>query len=203
MVAWNGTSWSAPDSLSSADLQGVSCVGQSFCVTVDGEGNAWVFNGSGWTRGSGDWGGVSSISCVSAGFCVSTAGGVSQFNGSTWTQPNEYAASSNFVGVSCAGVDFCLAVDTLGQALEYTGSWSSPTATGVGGDTSTTEPTGVACWGVGECVVVDNAGDAVVFESGWKAPHTVDPGQPLNAVSCAGTLCMAVDNSGNVLTATT
>ena len=204
VVAWNGASWSGPDALSANNLQAVSCVGESFCATVDGEGNAYVFDGTGWARGSGDWGGVAGISCVTPGFCVSVSGGISQFNGSTWTQPDEYGATANLVGVSCVSVSSCLTVDTLDQALEYTGTWSSPApiGTAAGGAGGNTAPTGVSCWAAASCVVVDTAGNATVLQGAWHAPVVVDRGHVLNAVSCAGVLCVAVDDSGDAVMAT-
>lgn len=200
VVQWNGTAWSSPVMVSANGLQGLSCVGTTFCAAVDGEGDAFEYNGSGWSRGAGDWGGVSGISCVSASFCVSSSGGISVFDGSTWTQPDQHGATSNFTGVSCPTTSYCLAVDSLGQALQFTGTWSTPVSLEPAGGAGTgPTPAGVSCWAAGACLVVDSAGRALPVINGPGAPVVVDSGHGLDAVSCAATLCVAVDAQGQAV----
>lgn len=201
VVSWNGATWSAPVAVAGTTLQGVSCVGSHFCATVDGVGDAYLFDGSGWSGAMNDWGGISAISCASPSLCMSVAGGISRFDGSSWTEPQGYGASSNFTGVSCPSTSFCVAVTALGQALQYDGSsWSAPVqiepaAPGAAGAT----PAGVSCSTASDCVVVDSAGDALTFDGTWSAPKAIDPSRSLSAVSCAGGLCMAVDDAGNAV----
>ena len=201
VVSWNGSSWSAPSAVSSNDLQGVSCVGTTFCVTVDGVGDSFVYHGAGWSRGSGDWGGISGISCVDATFCISVSGGISAFDGSTWTQPDQQGATANFTGVSCPATSFCMAVDAVGQALTFTGSWSAPTeiepSAALGGSSPT--PSAVSCWEAGACVVTDSAGQAISIVNGSPKRLMIDPQHAIDAVSCASTLCMAVDAEGDAI----
>jgi hypothetical protein len=198
---WNGASWSAPRAVSPHTLLGVSCVGTTFCAAVDGQGDAFEYDGTGWSRGSGDWGGVSAVSCVSPSFCMSSSGGLSQFNGSTWTQPNPEGATSSFTGVSCPTTGYCLAVDTLGQALTFTGTWSAPVSLEPppSGESLGPAPTGVSCWAAGACVVVDSAGRAITVGNGPATTTTIDAGHALDAVSCAATLCVAVDARGDAV----
>jgi len=204
VVSWNGSSWSSPVTVSSNDLQGVSCVGTTFCATVDGVGDAFVYHGTGWARGSGDWGGISGISCVSPSFCMSVSGGTSAFDGSTWTQPNQQGATANFTGVSCPTTSFCMAVDAVGQALVFTGTWSAPTEiepSAAPGGTSPT-PSAVSCWEPGACVVTDNAGEAISIVNGSQRRLVIDPQHDIDAVSCAATLCLAVDAEGDAIAGT-
>src|SRR5262245_8718805 len=50
---FNGTSWSAPAQVTPSTglpyLDTVSCASESFCIAVDGSGNAYKYNGSTWT----------------------------------------------------------------------------------------------------------------------------------------------------------
>ena len=102
MTSWNGQAWSAPVTLDGANnLEAVGCAPTGSCAAVDAEGNAFAYSGGSWAGTSGDWGSVSAISCVSPSFCMSTSGGISQWNGDQWTQPNPYGDSSSFAGVSC------------------------------------------------------------------------------------------------------
>lgn len=201
VVTWNGATWSAPRTVSANALEGVSCVGTSFCTAVDGEGDAFEYNGSSWSRGSGDWGGISGVSCVNSSFCVSVSGGVSVFDGSSWTEPNQQGATSNFTGVSCPTTSYCLAVDALGQALTFTGTWSAPVPIEppVPGSGAEPTPSGVSCWSAGACIVVDSAGQAIVVTNGPSKPSTIDRGHTISAVSCASTLCVAVDAQGDAV----
>jgi hypothetical protein len=203
-VSWNGGSWSAPAAVPGAQaLQAVGCGSLTFCVTVDGIGAAFYFDGSGWSEGSQDWGSVTSISCASASFCISVQGGVSMWNGSSWTEPTVYGTSSELVGVSCPSPSFCATVDSTGDALLWNGTrWSGPrqlaSAAGAIGGPSLS---GLSCSGPDFCVAVDSAGAAFSWNGrSWSPPETADPGHALTAVSCAtASFCIATDHQGFAL----
>jgi hypothetical protein len=206
-VVWNGGSWSAPMPVGGSQaLQGVGCASPTFCVAVDGIGAAFYYNGSGWSEGSQDWGSVQSISCPSSTFCFSVAGGVSMWNGTSWTEPVVYGTTSVITSVSCPTATFCVAVDTTGEAIQWNGSkWTGPqrvesNSAELGGPSVT----GVSCPTARFCVAVDTAGMAFTWSGvKWSAPESADPGHSLTAVSCTGPqYCVAVDKQGYAVTRT-
>ncbi len=203
---WNGLSWGDAQTLDGAQgLQAVACASGAFCVTVDGEGNAFYYNGT-WLRGAGAWGGPSADSCPSPTFCMATAGGIAQWNGQDWTQPQDVDTSGQLDTVSCTGPSFCMAADSVGNILAWNGSsWSvpqqiDPGAPGakVGANTISS----VSCLGRAFCVAVDRGGRALTFDgTTWTPPVDIDGATGLVTVSCATTsFCLAVDDHGRVLT---
>ena len=182
-VAWNGQTWSAPMTISGSQaLQAVGCASPTFCVAVDGLGDGFYFNGSGWSSQPNDWGSVESISCPTSSFCISVAGGVSMWNGSSWTEPQVFGTTSDLTSVSCPTTTFCAAVDSTGDAIHWDGAkWSAPQRV----ESSSAEfggpsVTGVSCSSADFCVAVDSAGMAFVWNgSRWSAPEAADPGHSL------------------------
>ncbi len=206
VATWNGEAWSSPMVLIGADgIEAVGCAPTGYCAAVDGEGDAFASDGQTWRGTSGDWGAVSSISCVSPSFCMSSSGGLSRWNGTQWTTPDTFGATSSFTGVSCPTASFCVAVDDLGEALQWNGqAWSAPIrieppqpSTAVLG----TALTSVSCPTASFCVAVDDAGGILQWSAGgtWSRIDA-DDGHPLSAVSCATAFfCVAADQEGNFL----
>jgi hypothetical protein len=203
VVSWNGQGWSAPVTLDGAmGLEAVGCASTGYCAAVDAEGNAFATDGQGWQGTSGDWGSVSSISCVSSSFCMSTSGGISQWNGSSWTQPAQFGTASSLTGVSCPSASFCMAVDQTGQSLEWNGqAWSAPASVepaGVAGAVGAAL-TGVSCPTTSFCAAVDSQGGVLQWSGGTWTRTDVDATRKLTAVSCPSpALCVVVDQSGDV-----
>ena len=205
VVRWNGTSWVAAQTLGGAQgLQALACVGNSFCVTVDGEGDAYFYEGN-WSSAVNAWGGPNSISCVSPTFCMATAGGTSRWDGRSWTQPQDVDTSGQLDAVSCATASFCVAGDSVGNILAWNGtSWSVPQPVDPGGATQSVGSnalSSVSCVNPTFCIAVDSGGKALSFNgTAWSAPGPIDGGTGLASVSCATTtFCLAVDKQGRVL----
>jgi hypothetical protein len=206
VVLWDGLSWVDPQTLGGAQgLQALACANGAFCVTVDGEGDAYFYNGR-WSSAVNAWGGPSSISCLSSTFCMATAGGTAQWNGHDWSQPQDVDTSGQLDTVSCTSPSFCVAADSVGNVLTWSGSsWSPPqpvdTAAG-GGAVAGNGITAVSCVGPTFCVAVDNGGRALVFDgTTWSKPSDIDGRTGLVTVSCATTtFCLAVDALGRALT---
>jgi hypothetical protein len=104
-------------------------------------------------------------------------------------------------GVSCAGAEFCAAVDARGRVLEGNGaSWSAPRLVDSGGGGLT----GVSCATADFCAAVDAAGRAVTGNgTAWSRPRPVDAdGGGLTAVSCppGGAYCVGTDFDGQAVT---
>jgi hypothetical protein len=206
-VTWNGTAFTGPQTLPAQGLGAVGCAGPSFCVTIDGVGDAYYFDGSTWSSGANDWGSVSAISCPTAGFCVSVGGGISVWDGHSWTEPQSFGLTSNLTGVSCPSVSYCQVVDNTGQAAAWNGTtWTGPTQVPVpGGSTSGTgsggvDLTGVSCVTAGFCMAVATTGAASLWNGTDWSSETVDPHVSLTSVSCpSAALCVAVDGKGDAL----
>lgn len=205
VAAFDGRTWTDAATIVGAHgLQAVSCATSRFCVTIDAVGDAFYFDGSSWSPGSNDWGSVQMISCRSRSFCASVSGGISTFNGGSWSEPSVDGATTSFSGVSCPTAAFCVAVDASGQVLGFNGAAWHPVATldaSVAGPFgATADLTGVSCSSPTRCVAVDNEGDVFSYDGQrWSGAVAVDAGHALTAVSCAqGGFCAATDARGAV-----
>jgi hypothetical protein len=173
-LTWNGTSWSSPALIDSA--QGVSpppgtgfvsCASPTFCAVADTGGNVLTFNGSSWsaphTIDAGAVQPLAAISCPTTTFCTAIDGFGQAFtyNGSSWSGPAGVENTGGMTGISCASAQFCVAVDEQGNLDTFSdGTWSGP----VKADPGVTSPygfTGVSCPSVGFCQAVDFGGRVV------------------------------------------
>lgn len=204
-VTGDGRQWSAPDPVTpGGDLGAVGCAGSSFCVSVDALGNGWYFDGTGWQGGPGDWGSVAAVSCASPTFCASVSGGVSVFDGASWSQPRTYGPPAEMTGVSCPAPTFCVAVGDTGGVLTWNGTtWTGPVRLGGarrGGPGA--DLVGVSCASAAFCMAVAGTAGAFTWDgTAWTRGPRAVPGSPLVAVSCpAADSCVAVDGRGRVTT---
>ena len=113
---------------SSAPFTGVSCVTPSFCVSVNGGGDALDWNGLAWsapvriepgpapttTIGVAPTG----VSCPTTSFCVAVdgSGGVLEWSNGTWSR-TDVDGSHVLASVSCPTASFCVAVDHSGDVI--------------------------------------------------------------------------------------
>lgn len=206
VATWDGTAWSVPTTITGATaLEAVGCAPTGYCAAVDALGDAFASRGQGWAATSGDWGSVTALSCTSATFCMSAlAGGLSQWDGRQWTQPDPQGATGPLTGVSCPSAAFCAAVDGTGQVLQWAGSsWSAPTTVEpVAGTPGTLgpAPTAVSCPTASTCVAVDDAGRALQWHGSTWSTTDVDGDRDLTAVSCpTAATCVAVDSTGHAV----
>ena len=203
---WDGPRWSGPATLPAAGIEALGCAPSGYCAAVDALGDAFALEGGDWVGTAGDWGSVSSISCVAASFCMSASGGVSQWTGQSWTVPATLGVGSPFVGVSCPAKSFCMAVSTDGEVVQWDGTaWSEPTPVSAGGagGLAGVQLEGVSCPTAAFCVAVDSRGRALVWRAGTWTADDVDGARPLSAVSCpTATSCVLVDRDGYAVVAT-
>jgi len=149
-LTWDGSSWSAPVTLTPKDIigiqelvelpavTGVSCADPGFCVAVASNGGASTWDGSAWSaqvpvdvasaeQGSRD--GISSVSCPTPSFCMAAdeLGRVLTFDGTAWSAPRRIDPTLGLRSVSCPTPSVCVALDDLGDALVgRDGTWTSP-----------------------------------------------------------------------------
>ena len=115
------------------NLNAISCPTSSFCMTVDGAGNAISWNGSEWSNPiklTEANSGLTTVSCASSSFCTAVGVNLSskapvganiayQWNGSAWDAGTAIDQDSGGIGgainsVSCSSPAFCVAVDSGG-----------------------------------------------------------------------------------------
>ncbi len=209
VYTFDGTGWSGPTQVvpQGEYLNAISCPTASFCVAVgsaenaqnNGQiGQAVTYSGATWTAPAtiDSNTGMSSVSCVSATFCMAVddfTGAVS-YNGTTWSGPvtiNSLVSSAALAPVACASADLCVEGDYGGDAFTYNGSyWSNPVWA-----EDTIEA--ASCTRGGYCVVVDRGGNVVTYAGGqFSRPITIDGSiAAANAVSCASSSHCAVSTS--------
>jgi len=155
---WNGSTWSVvptPGETGSmnASLQGVSCVGSTFCVAVGystgnvptGPYNPLVelWNGTTWTLSAGppvqnnENLSLSSVSCPLSTFCVAVSGYeptgpynhlITTWNGATWsTAPDPSNGSLVPLDVSCSAPSSCVVVASNGFNSSYVETYNGST----------------------------------------------------------------------------
>lgn len=126
---WDGSQWTVPDAEgASSSFSGVSCAATTFCMAVDRRGDAWRWDGTGWSgptraepgRATDTASGPAptSVSCPTASFCVAVddAGAVLQWAAGQWTR-TVVDGSTPLAAVSCPTASFCVAVDRRGDVL--------------------------------------------------------------------------------------
>ncbi len=182
---WNGTSWTVMPGVSfplsaSNVLDGVSCVGSDFCLTVGGAASgpiAEAWNGSTWSQvtvpspnGSGV---LYSVSCVAATTCetfgTDYAGGVTMFgdqwNGSTLslepaqTPSGPFVTESGATGMDCKTATWCVAVGSVSQDSPFAEMWNGTSWVLMNGlatpqGASSSKLTSVSCVGTTFCQAV-------------------------------------------------
>ncbi len=130
--SWNGKAWSiatSPAVGTTSSLSSVSCTRRRFCLAlgdyVDASSGHHIlaerWEGSTWAVTTSPGSAGSSVSCVSASFCMASGGGfgggIERWNGSSWTtlptpQP-AFPFAGTFGDVSCTSRFFCIAITDL------------------------------------------------------------------------------------------
>jgi hypothetical protein len=165
--SYDGTGWTYDGQIDNTSgvhtLNSVSCSSGSFCVAVDGNGNALTFNGSSWSAPTSidpNGQGLSSVSCPTSSFCMAVdgAGNALTYNGRAWSSTSIDPNGQGLTAVSCASASFCMALDSVGNAVEYgplpAGGNTGSTLTLLGRLHVTTNgvTTRVSCTGATVCV---------------------------------------------------
>ena len=134
--------WVADSGNAGAYTTSLSCPTASFCVAVNWNGQAVVFNGHGWgaptilkpdqTTSEGTFGvPLTSVSCGSARFCmaVDNAGDAFTYDGTAWSGGTSIDPGTQLNSVSCPTTTYCRTIDVSGSVFAYdAGSWTSKPA---------------------------------------------------------------------------
>ncbi len=201
------SSWGTPTPVdpNGGVITSVSCPASNFCMAVDSDGNAMLWNGSTWSvpelvDSSGAH--LYSVSCPSASFCMAAGSGgygVGYIDGQ-WTKPQVIDPSGGGFGitsVACVSQAFCMAVDGSGNALSWDGStWLAPLSIDPGSGGMS-----VSCPSSSFCIAVDDNGRVVQYVAGaWGRPQDILPGEILSDISCASpSFCLATSYFGDAL----
>lgn len=211
LLTWNGRSWSQPQVIgfpSTSFFRAISCATATFCVATDADGDAFVFNGSGWQGPEVVEAGytLDALSCPTQTFCmvVDANGNAVVYKDGTPLPPTDINDGVGLQTVACTTRAFCVAI---GQSRFGTHayvwndvSWSSSIVAGHHSSAVTALILGVACPSSELCIAVGGH-DAYTFDHGqWSTPKIVDRSGQLVSVSCPSIdFCAALDSRGSVL----
>jgi hypothetical protein len=215
LLHYDGHSWSAPFSLGTGrTVYAISCPTTTFCMAI---GSVIArMRGTQWTvlpdkLPSRDF---TSLSCSSAGFCMTTyytnaAGNVSrEYIGGAWgkVMPVYHHSGNGIRALSCTSHTFCMASGDQSETARWNGTaWvvrSISDYNGFGNFVSCTAPS--YCLEVGSGT--EGGGRSATWDGhGWSAEQTFLSRQQLTAVSCApgSRTCIAMTETGQVARHTT
>lgn len=141
VTTYTGNSWLPAKTIDSdSPLVSMSCPNASFCAALDELGRVLYFRGVAWTapdplpKASASWLPFT-LSCPSPLFCMAVGwttgvgqslGGVSTFNGRSWSTPDVIDPDGQLTSVSCASGSFCAATDLQGDVFFFNGTTWSP-----------------------------------------------------------------------------
>lgn len=200
--------WTAPIKIDSVALESISCASESFCVAVDGMGNAVVYKGGAWSKPESiagtHW--LRAVSCPSVSFCMVLAAPSEAvlYNGTAWETPSKFALTPGIDALSCGSPSLCAAageesLDLEGEVLTYkAGSWSAPIGKLGGANEGEWR---VSCASDGFCLAVSASGTTETFSGSSWVKASSKPGADIGAVSCTSeSFCGAVAYQGRALT---
>ena len=202
-----GASWTARPSSTTEPLLSVACATGGPCVAA-GEGGTLVRSGDGgrsWrTVASTSAVTLSGVTCPTARLCLATTMvpptvDRSVDGGRTWRKvKTPVYPLVEMMGISCATVDWCVAVGTNAAAITSDDAGAHWVIAHLPADG---ELHGVGCAPAGACVVVGSTGQVVV-EPGparqWS-PRSSGTAEMLLAGSCMPATCLGVGGGGTVV----
>ena len=113
-----------------------------------------------------------------------------------WSNAIDIDGTHSLSAVSCVSSSFCMAVDTVGNAIRYNGS--DVNTTNIDGSFHLTS---VSCPSSSFCMAVDSRANVLAFNGiTWSGATSLGGGGTFsaNSVSCpSSSFCMAVDSQGH------
>lgn len=197
--------WQAPQLIDplTGNVSAVSCPSPSFCLAVDGLGNALTYDGGSWTRATPVAAGhvpLTAVTCVSADFCMALddLGRLRSYDGHAWSTAARPLHTITVTAVSCVSPTFCIA-GGYAQSTAYAAVWDGQAW---GQRTILPEaPTALSCATPTFCMAVDGDRGAFSFDGAtWSARQDLGSGLFLSVSCPTPTFCAAGTSNGRVLT---
>ena len=188
----NGTSWSAPQSMTtrvgSAIVElyqrgrvAVSCANASHCTALVG-GTDLEFDGASWSAGPGPWPaavpGDSAVSCPTPGTCLAVRGSTVSVRtpGSAWSALRTIDGNGGLDALSCPTTAFCMAADAFGNVVHLAnGVWSAPSKVVPTPVDYSGDGTGISCPTDQFCLVLNGDGDFATYQGATPVPAITLP----------------------------
>ena len=199
----------ARDHPAAQGITAIDCTGPTFCITIDGEGNSFAFDGSGWSGNLGAWGAANQISCASPTFCVAAEGGPSVWDGQHLdpARQRRHPGAAQRRVVRLAGVLRAGRQQRARPDLERPGLLRSRCPSPPSRRSTGTNASGLTRRLVPDADVLPGRRlhrPGVRLERDDVEPGTlIDNGHALTGISCpTPTYCVAVDRAGNAFVST-
>jgi hypothetical protein len=155
---------------------GVTCANSSFCAAVVGAA-VLDWNGTTWSEEPIPWtatppAGPTAIACPTTHLCAILAGSNLWIrNGQAWTPSGTIDPGSVLDAIACPSTTFCMAADTAGKVLTWTGStWSPPRQVIPAAVQYRDSGTSIACPTTTFCMVMNGDGDYATYAAPTPAP---------------------------------
>ncbi len=169
-MQFDGTSWkTTPGWESGFEQVGVSCVSRWWCMSMGADGLTQLWTGSGWVFGGGTFTQPRKVSCASSSFCaaVDLDGMAQTWDEGIWSNPVSVDPGQNLTQVDCGGIAFCVALDTVGNEVTYTGTWSAPDGLDGAPVNRANAADSVSCPDESFCTAVTADGAALTYEHAY------------------------------------
>ncbi len=211
---FDGRRWSAPAIEDPPPAGGysnvavtLSCPTASFCLAVDINGAALVWQHGKWSRRFPQ--GVDTferVTCTTSLFCMAgehSGRALSWYRGQ-WSKARTISAGNGISALSCYQTTFCVAGTESGAVSEWHGrAWSYPQTVATNG----VSIAGVACFSPANCLSVDGYGETFTWTgSRWTKSARLAPGSqsyvsPTSLICSGRTFCAAPAPAGQQLDA--
>jgi eukaryotic-like serine/threonine-protein kinase len=192
--------WSSGQQVDSSNnsFTAMSCPTTSFCMGVDGGGNAYSYSNGSWSGGQqvdNSSNGFVSVSCPTSSFCAATDSGADAYiyNGDSWSSSSLVGGTggaANLTSVSCPAAGYCIATGDWNVYTYSNGAWAT-------GQVVQEQNwfTSISCPTSSFCMAVDNGGNVYSDSNGtWSSPQQLN-GSGLISISCATiSFCAAIDS---------
>ncbi len=109
------------------------------------------------------------MSCASSSVCVAVdLDGMAQtWVQGTWSNPVTIDPGQNLTEVDCGGISYCVALDTVGNEMTYTGKWTAPQGLDGAPVNRADAADSVSCPNESFCTAVTMDGAALTYEHAY------------------------------------
>jgi hypothetical protein len=138
-------------------------------MTLGSFGVTQLWNGTSWAFAPPAFAEPSKLSCASSSFCVAAGldGMVQIWSQGTWSSPVSIDPGQNLTEIDCGGIAFCVALDTVGHEMTYTGKWAAPQDLDGAPVNRAFAPDSISCPNESLCTTVTGGGAALTYEHAY------------------------------------